>query len=207
MLKKLFLPLVLFPMSALADISDEANACIDELTSRFGNVGGEVLNQEFSEAAIMVRLRDGNGFEYECIVWSGPEVADLRRVGDEGGTADDGGGAMDGAAAFTDTVSGEQRVTFAAGTSGTALSGTLQSGTSVSYILGASDGQFLNVDVGSHGGALDYNIINPDGSLLLDLISSDTPYRGQLWQSGDHVVEVVNGGAQPVTFDIGIGIE
>jgi len=207
MLKKLCLPLLLVPFPALADISDEANACIDELNSRFGNVGGEVLNQEFNEAAIMVRLRDGNGIEYECIVWSGPEVADLRPVGSEGDTADEGGGAMDGAAAFTDTVSGEQRVKFAAGTNGTAISGTLQSGTSVRYILGASDGQFLNVDVGSHGGALDYKIFNPDGTLLLDLISSDTPYRGQLWQSGDHVVEVVNAGAQPVTFDIGIGIE
>ena len=207
MLKKLCLPLLLVPFPALTDISDEANACIDELNSRLGNVGGEVLNQEFSEAAIMVRLRDGNGIEYECIVWSGPEVADLRPVGDEGDIADDGGGAMDGAAALTDTVSGEQRVKFTAGTSGTAISGTLQSGTSVRYILGAGDGQFLNVDVGSHGGALDYKIFNPDGTALLDLISSDTPYRGQLWQSGDHVVEVVNAGAQPVTFDIGIGIE
>ncbi|MEP1929686.1 MAG: hypothetical protein ABJI96_07345 [Paracoccaceae bacterium] len=207
MLKKLSLPLLLAPFPAIADISDEANACIDELNFRFGNVGGEVLNQEFSEAAIMVRLRDGNGIEYECIVWSGPEVADLRRVGDEGEAADDGGGALDGVATFTDAVSGEQRVEFAAGASGTAMSGTLQSGTSVRYILGASDGQFLSVDVGSHGGALDYKIFNPDGTALFDLISSDMPYRGQLWQSGDHVFEVVNAGAQPVTFDIGIGIE
>ncbi len=206
-LRKLCLPLLLGPLPALADISDEANACIDELNSRFGNLGGEVLDQEFSEAAIMVRLRDGNGIEYECIVWSGPEVADLRPVGSKGETADDGGGAMDEAAAFTDTVSGERRVEFAAGTSGTAISGTLRPGTSVRYILGASDGQFLNVDVGSRGGALDYEIFNPDGTLLLELISSDRPFRGQLWQSGDHVVEVANAGAQPVTFDIGIGIE
>lgn len=207
MSKKLFLPLLFLPFPVLADVSDEANACIDELISRFGNVGGEVLGQEFSEAAIMVRLRDGKGVEYECIVWSGPEVADLRRVDGESGTANDGGGAMDGASASTEMVSGEQQVKFAKGTSGAAMSGTLRPGTSVRYILGASDGQFLNVDVGSHGGALDYKIFNPDGSLLLDLISSDTPYQGQLWQSGDHVVEVVNAGAQPVTFDIGIGID
>jgi len=206
MSKKLFLPLLFLPFPVLADVSDEANACIDELISRFGNVGGEVLGQEFSEAAIMVRLRDGEGVEYECIVWSGPEVADLRRVDGESGTANDGGGAMDGASASTEMVSGEQQVKFAKGTSGAAMSGTLRPGTSVRYILGASDGQFLNVDVGSHGGALDYKIFNPDGSLLLDLISSDTPYQGQLWQSGDHVVEVINAGAQPVTFDIGIGI-
>ena len=76
-------PFLLFPATAFADISEEANACIDELISRYGNVGGEVLGQEFSEAAIMVRLRDGNGTEYECIVWSGPEVAELRSVNGE----------------------------------------------------------------------------------------------------------------------------
>lgn len=205
MLKKLCLTLLLVPLPAFADISDEANACIDELTSRFGNVGGEILGQEFSEAATMVRLRDGNGVEYECVVWSGPEVADLRPVGGEGDAADDGGGAMDGAS--VPTVSGDQRVHFDAGASGTAMSGTLRPGTSVRYILDAGNGQFLNVTVGSQGGALGYQIVNPDGTALLDPISSDTPYRGELWQSGDHVVEVFNDGAQPVTFDIGIGIE
>ncbi len=204
MLKKYFCLAAILPMPVFSDISDEANACIDELVSRFGNVGGEVLGQEFSEAATMVRLRDGNGVEYECIVWSGPEVADLRRTGENSDKSDDGGGAKGGAAA--PTVSGDQVVKFDTGTSGTLMSATLQSGTSVRYFLSANDGQFLNVDVGSHGGALDYKIFNPDGSLLLDLISSDTPYQGQLWQTGEHVVEVVNAGAQPVSFDIGIGI-
>ncbi len=204
MLKKYFCLAAILPMPVFSDISDEANACIDELVSRFGNVGGEVLGQEFSEAATMVRLRDGNGAEYECIVWSGPEVADLRRTGENSDKSDDGGGAKGGAAA--PTVSGDQVVKFDTGTSGTLMSATLQSGTSVRYVLSANDGQFLNVDVGSHGGALDYKIFNPDGSLLLDLISSDTPYQGQLWQTGEHVVEVVNAGAQPVSFDIGIGI-
>nr|WP_321249992.1 hypothetical protein [uncultured Ruegeria sp.] len=206
MFKKFFWALAFFPMPAFSDISDEANACIDELISRFGNVGGEVLGQEFSEAAIMVRLRDGTGAEYECIVWSGPEVADLRRVGEGTDTTDDGGGALDGASDAAPTVSGDQVVKFDAGTSGTTLSATLQAGTSVRYILGANDGQFLNVDVGSHAGALDYRIFNPDGTLLLDLISSETPYQGQLWQSGEHIIEVVNAGAQPVAFDVGIGI-
>ena len=198
MLKKIA-PLFLFPTVAFADISEEANACIDELIARHGNVGGEVLDQQFSEAAIMVRLRDGNGTEYECIVWSGPTVADLRAV--------DGSGSMAGASASAPTVSGEQRVKFDAGTSGTTITGSLESGTSVRYILGARDGQFLNVNVASRGGALDYKIFNPDGSALLDLVSSDTPYKGQLWQSGDHIVEVLNAGAQPVTFDMSIGID
>ena len=205
-LNSAFLALAIMATPTVADISDEANACIDELIRRVGNVGGEVLGQEFSEAAIMVRLRDANGGVYECLVWSGPEIADFRQVSGEGTMADDGGGAMAGASAAP-VVSGSQRVQFAAGTSGAAMSGTLNPNSSVSYVLGAADGQFMRIDVGSRGGALDYKIFNPDGSLLLDLNSSDTPYQGQLWQSGDHVVEIVNSGAQPVTVDIGIGIE
>lgn len=192
---------------ALSDISDEANACIDELRSQLGDVGGEVIGQMDSEAGILVRLRTANGVDYECVVWSGPEVADLRPATSEQNDADDGDGAMAGAEAPAQPVSDTQRVKFDAGTSGTVMTATLQADTSVRYVLGANDGQFLNVDVGSHGGALDYAIENPDGSMLLDLISSDTPYQGQLWQSGDHVIEVVNAGAQPVTFDIGIGIK
>mgnify|MGYP000491205510 CR=1 FL=1 len=71
---------------------------------------------------------------------------------------DDGGGAMAGAA-----VSGTQRVQFAPGTSGMAVTAVLDPNTSVRYVLGASEGQVLNVDIGSHGGALDYRIENPDG--------------------------------------------
>lgn len=104
-------------------------------------------------------------------------------------------------------VSGDQRVQFDPGTSGTVMSATLEPGTSVTYLLGAREGQFLRVDVQSLGGAIDYRILNPDGSDLLGLIGSDTPYEGQLWQSGDHAVEIVNAGSRPVSFDIGIGIE
>ncbi|PRY22278.1 hypothetical protein CLV78_107202 [Aliiruegeria haliotis] len=191
---------VLLAWPAAADMSDEANACIDELRARYGDVGGEVLKQSGSEAGTLVVLRDGSGAEYECVVWSGPEVAELRRVDADGSGSSSGDGTSASAA------SGTQRIEFDAGTSGTAMTATLNQNTSVRYVLGANDGQFLNVDVGSHGGALDYKIENPDGSMLLDLISSDTPYKGQLWQSGDHVIEILNAGAQPVTFDVGIGI-
>lgn len=204
MLRYLSAAMIVLAGPVSADISVEANACIDELRAREGNVGGEVLGQEWSEAAVMVRLRDANGVEYECLVWSGPEIADFRRVGDESPAAGDGGAVSRDAG---QVLSGTQRVQFDAGTSGMVMSGTLTPETSVRFVLGASDGQFLNVDIGSHGGALDYRIFNPDGSALLDLISSDTPYRGQLWQTGDHVVEVSNAGAQPVAFDIGIGID
>lgn len=179
-----------------ADISDEANACIDALREQGAPIGGEVLGQQGSEAGTLVRLKDGNCVEYECIVWSGPEVAELRVADGSSATAQ----------ADSPIASGTQRVQFAKGTSGMTATAVLNAGTSVRYVLGAKDGQFLNVDVQSRGGALDYKIENPDGSLLLDLIASDTPYQGQLWQSGDHVVEILNAGAEPVTFDIGIGI-
>ena len=206
MFKRVFVLGSLLAAPALADISDEANACIDEMRARYGDVGGEVLRQEGSEAGTLVTLRDANGITWECVVWSGPEVADLRRADGGVDAPDDGGGAMAGSGTSGAAVSGTQRVQFAPGTSGMAVTAVLDPNTSVRYVLGASEGQFLNVDIGSHGGALDYRIENPDGSALLDLIASDTPYQGQLWQSGDHVVEIMNAGAQPVTFDVGIGI-
>ena len=205
-LNSAFLALAVMATPTMADISDEANACIDELISRVGNVGGEVLGQEFSEAAIMVRLRDANGSVYECLVWSGPEIADFRQVNGEGAMADDGGGAMAGASG-PPVVSGTERVQFAAGTSGAALSGTLSPNASVRYVLGAASGQFLRVDVSSREGALDYSILNPDGSFLLDPISSEKPYQGELWQSGDHVIEVINRSTGQASFDMGVGIE
>lgn len=195
---RLLLPLLFLPSMAIADMSAEAEVCIDELRSTHGNIGGEVVRQEFSEAAIMVVLRDNEGIEYECIVWSGPVVADLSRADAPLEDAE--------TVAAVPVVSGDQIVRFDPGTSGTAMNATLAPETSVRYILGARAGQFLNVDIGASGGAIDYKITNPDGSDLLEPISSETPYQGELWQSGDHGIEVINTGAQPVTFDIGIGI-
>ena len=188
-----------------ADVGQDAiDGCIDQLRAVGGPDGqaGTVLSTEFSEANSLVMLQDRGETVWRCLVSNDGQVAELTVAQ----AADDGQGAMDGASSVP-VVSGTQRVQFETGTSGAALSGTLNPNTSVSYVLGAANEQFMRVSVGSHGGALDYRIFNPDGSLLLDLISSDTPYQGQLWQSGDHVVEVVNTGAQPVTFDVGIGIE
>ncbi len=190
------------PSMAMSDISDEANACIDALMERFGSVGGEVLGQMGSEAGILVNLRDANGTEYECIVWSGPEVADLRVVGGEGSMADDGGGANAGAGETT-----TERVEFAAGTSGAELTGDLMPGASRRYILGANEGQNLYVRVAARGPGMSYQIFNPDGSFLLDLIGAETEYRGQLWQSGEHVVEVINRSNDAHSYSVIFGID
>ncbi|MFZ7091206.1 hypothetical protein [Primorskyibacter sp. 2E233] len=40
---------------------------------------------------------------------------------------------------------------------------------------GARGGQFLSVQAMSDGAAMDYRIINPDGSRLLDMVASGTP--------------------------------
>ncbi|WP_170482829.1 hypothetical protein [Ruegeria arenilitoris] len=204
--KVLALSLCISPtFASAADVGQDAiDGCIDQLRAVGGPDGqsGTVLSTEFSEANSLVMLQDKGETVWRCLVSNDGQVAELSVAQ----AADDGQGAMAGSGGIP-VVSGTQRVQFAAGTSGAAMSGTLNPNISVSYVLGAADGQFMRVDVGSHGGALDYKIFNPDGSLLLDLISSDTPYRGQLWQSGDHVVEILNAGAKPVTFDIGIGIE
>ena len=60
----------------------------------------------------------------------------------------------------------------------------------------------------SKGGAgISYQIFIPDGSFLLDQMSSDTEYRGQLWQSGDHVVEVINRGNSNTSYNLIISVD
>nr|WP_325252046.1 hypothetical protein [Amylibacter sp.] len=59
----------------------------------------------------------------------------------------------------------------------------------------------LYVTVNHDHAKAEYQIFNPDGSFLLDLIDSRHPYQGQLWQSGNHVVEVVNRGSHRVKFE------
>jgi hypothetical protein len=49
-------------------------------------------------------------------------------------------------------------------------------------VLGAKNGHDPYVRVAPRGGArLEYQILNPDTSFLLDRISADREYRGQLW--------------------------
>jgi hypothetical protein len=85
-----------------------------------------------------------------------------------------------------------ERVRFPSGASSTEFGANLAAGASVRYQLGAGKNQFLDVRISDTSGPLSYRILNPDGSALLDTVTVDTPYRGQLWQAGDHVVEVIN---------------
>lgn len=194
-----------FAQPGLAKGEQEAiDGCIDALraTGLPDAQSGEVISSEFSEASTLVMLRDLGGSTWRCLAYSDGTVAEIG-VAD---AADDGGGAMAGASAESGGTATEQ-VRFDTGTSGAELTGTLAPGGSTRYVLGAQTGQDLYVRVAPRGGSLDYQIFNPDGTFLLDMISADREYRGELWQSGDHVVEVINRSNDNVDYNVIFGIE
>jgi hypothetical protein len=94
------------------------------------------------------------------------------------------------------------RVQFAAGTNGAELTGALAPGESRRYMLGARNGQDLYVRVAAQGPDMYYQIFNPDRSFLLEQMTSGQEYRGQLWQSGDHVIEVINRGSSNIPYNV-----
>jgi len=100
-----------------------------------------------------------------------------------------------------------ERVRFDAGSTGAELTGTLTPGSSVRYVLAAKKMQNLYVRLASRGPELSYQIFNPDGSFLLDQVTSAKEYRGQLWQSGDHVVEVINRSQTGAEYNVIFGID
>lgn len=61
--------------------------------------------------------------------------------------------------------------------------------------------------VAAKGPDISYQIFNPDGSLLLDQMTSAKEYRGELWQSGDHVIEVINPGDSNASYTVIFGID
>lgn len=183
---------------AFAAEQDAIDGCIDQLRVVGGPDGqsGEVVSSEFSEAATLVMLKDAGGTVWRCLAYSDGTVAELSIEN----AADDGGGAMAGS-------STQVRVKFDAGTTGTELRDTLAPGATRQYLIGASAEQFLYTRVAADGPVLDYQIFNPDGSFLLERTGGDLEYRGQLWQSGDHVIEVINRTGAQQSYNLIIGIE
>jgi len=100
-----------------------------------------------------------------------------------------------------------ERVRFDSGSTGAELTGTLTPGSSVRYVLGAKKMQNLYVRVASRGPGLSYQIFNPGGSFLLDQMTSAKEYRGELWQFGDHVVEVINRNQTDARYNVICGID
>jgi uncharacterized protein YgiM (DUF1202 family) len=81
-------------------------------------------------------------------------------------------------------------VRFPSGATGTELRDEIAPGASVRFVLGAREGQMLYTRVAGDG--LEYQIFLPGGRLLQDQVSASQEYRGQLFVSGDHVIEVIN---------------
>lgn len=129
--------------------------------------------------------------------------------GENMATADDGGGAMAGAPSPSSMGEPETRtevVRFPAGSSGTYLDGSLTPGSSMRYVLGAANGQSLYVSFADTDPSISYQIILPDGSFLLDMVSNTQPYEGQLFENGDHVIEVINRGDSTANYVLSVTI-
>lgn len=189
---------------ALADEQAAIDGCIDELRAEGGpdaQAGGEIISSDYSEAGTEVMLRDAGGTVWRCIGYNDGTVGELTVAQ----AADDGGGAMAGASSEPATTT--KRVKFDAGTSGAELTGKLSPGASTRYVLGAKNGQDLYVRVATKSPGVFYQIFNPDGSFLLDQMSPDREYRGELWQSGDHVIEVINRGSGTASYNVIFGID
>jgi len=188
---------------ALAAEQEAINGCIQRLKAVGGPDGlsSTVLSSEFSEAATLVMLKDAGGTVWKCRAYSDGTVADMAM--DQG--ADDGGGAMAGSPAGGNTAT--EPVKFASGTTSAKMNGGLTPGDSVRYVLGAKKNQFLDVSIDDPGDGVTYKILNPDGSVLLDETGAFQPYKGQLWQSGKHVVEVINRGQKNTSYTVTFSIK
>lgn len=196
------------PRIVFAGEQEAIDGCIDKLRAvggPDGRAGGKVLNSEFSEAGTLVMLRDAGGTVWRCLAYSDGTVGEFSLSQ----AADDGGGAMAGAPVTSgaEPTTSTQRLRFDSGTTGTELTATLSPGSSSRYVVRAKDGQDLYVRVAPRGPGIYYQIFNPDESLLLDQMTSDKEYRGQLWQSGDHVIEVINRGEGTASYNLIVGIE
>lgn len=160
-----------------------------------------------NEGRTWCEVADGDASGWAALEYLMPAAGSTSSYGEDTATADDGNGAMDGATMSGEPSTATEVVRFSAGSTGQEMSGTLSPGSSIRYILGASEGQDLSVFFTGTDAAVSYQIFNPDNSFLLDMISSQTPYGGQLWQSGDHVIEVINRTGADASYNIYMGVE
>ncbi|MGG7644792.1 SH3 domain-containing protein [Rhodovulum sp. YNF3179] len=99
-----------------------------------------------------------------------------------------------------------ERVQFPRGETGTEFTDSLEAGGSRRYVLGARSGQDLYFRLAANGSGMTYVVYNPDGSVMQDEIGADTEFRTQLWQSGDHTIEVYNTSNSAQSYNVIFGI-
>ena len=73
-------------------------------------------------------------------------------------------------------------------------------------MLNARNGQILYFRLAASGPNMSWRLFTPDGSLL-DQGAPSKEYRGQLFRSGDHWIEVTNGDNRLESFNVIFGIE
>lgn len=190
----------------VAGEQDAIDGCIDRLRAVGGPDGrsGEVIRSEFSEAATEVILRDAGGTTWRCLAYSDGTVGELA-VTD---AMDDGGGAMantypEGDAGYP----GDREIRFAPGRSDGEFTGRLEPGDATRWTLRARNGQELNVTIAAEGPGISYQIFNPDNSFLQEQWSSSNAYGGQLWQTGTHVIEVINRGDRTTPYTLWVTVD
>lgn len=206
-MKQLLLTIAIGPMfltgvtTALADQQAAVDGCIDQIRTVGGPdaEGGEILNTDWSQAGYLITFRDRGGTIWECIAYDDGAVGDLR-VAD---AADDGGGAMSGSE-YASVSEQTIEVHFQPGTSSANYSGSLGSGEAVRYSLGAGSSQNFYVDLTGNSSSLNYIIYVPDGDILFESSQGGYTYSGQLYENGEHTVEVFYNGNEGTygNFDI-----
>jgi hypothetical protein len=101
-----------------------------------------------------------------------------------------------------------ERVQFTPGTIKDVLGGALGPGESRRYLLNARDGQELRVALLPNNAQTHFNIFVPGGEMLYDGRKGGNYYRGGLYKTGDHVVEVYYLGHEPTSnYEVEIVIE
>ena len=196
--------------------------------------GGDILRVTGISANDVLNVRSGPGTNYRIIgalgngdrvrrlrcetpgstTWCEIEMlTDMRERGWVSARYLSGGGGSQGAATQLPSppAAGAGQVTtvtvrFPAGASGTEFTEELGPGATRRYVLGARTGQDLYVRLAANGPGLSYRILNPDGSVLLGQVRGDQEYRGELWQTGNHVVDVTNRGDRRQTYTVILGI-
>lgn len=193
------------PGAGRAEADAAAAGCIAALRAQGGPeaAGGvEVLDRSRSEAGTLVTLRDASGTVWECLGYDDGRAEAPRAVD----AAGDGSGLAGGAGAEDAGTTARVVVEFAPGAAAASYAGALTPGSTVRYVLDAREGQFLEVALTGDGPDLSYRIASPDGSDLLEMVGAGTAYEGQLRQSGDHMVEIVNRGAAETGYRVVFGI-
>jgi hypothetical protein len=173
--------------SAQARVSDMLSNCQFEAAKR---LGGDVANTSVKYEGQRVDgthaingsiSLEGRSARFQCsYAANGFDLADFWIDASQSGSNASSGG----------TTAGTHTVRFPAGSTNTTMTGRLGSEEAAKYVLGANNEQFLTVSLRPDN-QLTYMIIYvPGGDILYESSQAGNEYYGQLYRSGDHVVEV-----------------